>query len=102
MTAFIHPCCGQAPDIAVLIKGLWIVEIGVWNRNRCGTPVRGDEPSQSIRVIPCAEIVETGLCVPFFAGELVIVRVVVDELQLATPWVIVGFGFDGARGIGND
>ena len=48
------------------------------------------------------EIAEAGLDVALFAGELVIVGVVVEELEFAAPRVIVRLGFDHAGRIGND
>ena len=63
--------------------------------------VRRDETPQPVRVIPRAEVVKLSFCVAFFAGEFVMVGVVGDELKLAAPGIIIGFGFDVADRIGD-
>jgi len=73
----------NVPDIAVQIQRLRIAELSIRNIDGLGCPVRRDESAQPIRIIPCSEVVEAGFGVAFFAGESVMVGVVVDEPKLA-------------------
>jgi len=52
--------------------------------------------------MPCPEVIQPGFTVSFFASELVMIRVVVDELKFAAPGIIIGVGFDGSCGVGDD
>lgn len=59
----------------IQIQRLWIAEIRIRNGNWYWAPVCRYSASEPIRVVACSEI---GFNVAFFAGEFVIVGVVVD------------------------
>jgi hypothetical protein len=55
-------------SVAIQIECLRIREYGIGHANGLRCPVWRDEPAQPVRVIPCAEVIESGLGVAFFAG----------------------------------
>src|SRR5713226_3025892 len=83
--------------IAVLVERLRVAESRIGNGNRRSRPVRRDEPPQAVGVVSGSEVIQASLTIAFFAGELVMVGIVVDELKLAAPGIIVRFRFDVAR-----
>src|SRR5882724_6072044 len=85
----VHPHSRNVPHIAVLIQRLRITEISVRDWHRYGAPVGCDESSQTVRVIPCPEVIEASFRIAFFARELVVVGIVVGELKLAAPGIII-------------
>lgn len=101
MAICIDPCCGDVSGIAIHIQRLRIREIGVWDWFGRFRPVGSHEPAEPIRVVPCAEVVQAGFGVAFFAGKFVVVRVAVDDLKFAAPGVVIRFGFRNSSGIGD-
>jgi len=97
----VHLHSRNISHVAVEIQTLRICKLCIRHGRRFRCPVRRDEPRQPVRVIACSEVVEAGF-VAFFAGEFVVVGVVVDELKLAAPGVVVGFGLDVAQRVGDD
>src|SRR5215472_10488907 len=92
----------EVPDIAVLVKGLRILQISVWDGNWNGSPVGRDEPPQRIRVVPSPEVIQVRFRISFLAGELVVIGVVVGKLQLTAPGVKIRFILDIALCVSND
>src|SRR5579864_5989456 len=48
------------------------------------------------------KIIQPRLVIPFFAGELVMVRVAAEELKFPTPWIEIGVGFNVPGRVGYD
>ena len=51
--------------VGVEIPTLWILAVGIRRR------VWSHEPAHAAGIIAGTEVIETGFCIPFFAGELV-------------------------------
>ncbi len=73
----------KVPHIAVEIQRLGIGEFSIRHSGCFVCPIRRDEPSQAVGVVASAEVIEAGFGIAFFAGELVVVGIVVDELEFA-------------------
>jgi hypothetical protein len=101
VTRKINFCQWVIAEIRVQVQRLRILKIRIWYWDWRGTPVGTHPASEPVRVIPCPEVVEACFEVAFFAGEFVVVGVVVDELQFSAPGVIIRFGFDHAGRIGD-
>src|SRR6185295_13718058 len=79
----IRLACRIPAHIRIKIQRLWIAKARIRYRYRCRAPVRRHPPPQFIRVVPCSEVIKPGFDIPLLAGEFVIIRVVIDVLQLA-------------------
>jgi hypothetical protein len=51
-------------------------------------------------LLHACSVIESGF-VAFFAGEFIVIGVISEELELATPGVVIGFGFDVAHSVGD-
>jgi len=77
------------------------MQVRIGDRLGFRSPIGTGPAPELVGVIPCAEVIEAGFGVAFFAGELVVVRIAVGELQFAAPGIIIRLGFDVAGGIGD-
>src|SRR5258708_37031043 len=86
-------------NVAVQIQRLRIAENGVGDRRRPRSPVRRHEPPQAGRIVARTKVVETALCVPLLAAELVAVRLAGDDRNLPAIGIVVRFLRDRPAGI---
>src|SRR5215831_16145543 len=93
---------GNVPDVAVLIERLRVCQVSIRNWNWSCAPIRSYETPESVAVIASALIIEAGFQVSFVSSILVVIRVVVQKLELAAPGIKIRFILDIPLGIGND
>ena len=78
------------PLVSVEIQALRVIKMSVRHRLWTCAPVRTQPSSHAGAVVPCAELVEAGFRIAFFAGEFVILRTVVDaDVDLLTEWRVI-------------
>src|SRR6267154_425699 len=101
MSISIKPRSRDISHIRVQVQRLWISKVSIGHSGGLSGPVWRDEPPKSIRVISGPKVIQAGFRIAFFAAEFVVVRITIDELEFATPGIIIRFGFDVAGGVGD-
>src|ERR1700760_3835965 len=96
MSIRIYLASRPIPNIAVKVQTLRVSQFCVGYCCSLGGPIRCEEPSQSIRVIPRPKIIEPGFSIAFLASKFVMVGIAVGQLKFAAPRVVIRFVFNSA------